>query len=293
MSIQKLDIWNNWHRGMSVAFKDGDPVTDGYITLRADEQAGCGCGGHDCGGDCGCGGHDHDSDDCGGCGSHDHSHGGDCGCGGHEGDECGCGGHDSDECGGCGCGGHEHGHRGCGCGEGHGDGEQEEGVTVLHDALINMLYFAAFRAHCGVRVSGLGEDFEISADGLATLSAEIDLLSHVFGFKTGQISLEQFAREISGQTVYYSTLAGEDDDGDSVFFACTSGDGVDFYPVFLTEAHLREFFKAYNRSEYLIMQNSFAEFLSVLDSSEQLKELGAVVEPMLSCAVGFPPGLRV
>ncbi len=268
MSIQKLDIWNNWHRGMSVAFKDGDPVADGYITLRADEQAGCGCGGHDCGGDCGCGGHD--SEECGGCG-HDHGHGGDCGCGGHD-----------------------HGRHGCGCDEGHeDDGEQEEGVTVLHDALINMLYFAAFRAHCGVRVSGLGADFEISADGLATLSPEIDLLSHVFGYKTGQISLEQFAREISNQTVYYSTLAGEDDDGEPAFFACTSGDGVDFYPVFLTESHLKEFFEAYNRSEYVIMQNSFAEFLSVLDSNEQLKKLGAVVEPMLSCAIGFPPGLRV
>lgn len=265
MSLQQLNIWNNWHRGMSLEFNGDDPVSDGYITLRAEEQKGCGCGGHDHGDDCGCG------DSC-GCGGHDHSDGE---------HECGSGGD-------CGCGGHDHGDGDCDCGC-----SEDNGDTVLHDALINMLYFAAFRAHCGIHVTGLGEDFEISANDLAAISSDIDYLSHVFGYKTGQISLEYFAKEISERTVYYSTLAGEDDKGETVFFACTAGDEIDLYPVFLTEAHLREFFEAYNRPQYVIMQNSFAEFLSILDSNEQLKSLGAVIEPMLSCAVGFPPGLRV
>ncbi len=277
MSIQKLDIWNNWHRGMTLAFRDGNPVADGYITLCADEQAGRGCGGHGGSGhECGCGGH---GDDGCGCGGHDHSGGGGCDCGSDE--SCGCGD-------GCDCGGHDDDGHECGCG-----GHEDDGDSALHDTLINMLYFAAFRAHCGVHVSGLGDDFSVSADELASVSDDIDYLSHVFGYKTNQLSLDQFIRELSERTVYYSTLAGENGEGEPVFFSCTSGGDVDFYPVFLTEAHLREFFEAYNRPQYVIMQNSFAEFLSVLDSNEQLQKMGAVIEPMLGCAVGLPPGIRV
>ncbi len=250
MSVQRLDIWNNWHRDMSLALGDGNPVVDGYISITAAPQESCGCGGHDHGDGCGCGGHDH-GDGCGGCGGHDHDHG----------DSCGC-------------------------------GDDEDG-SVLRDALINMLYFAAFRASCGVHVSGLGDDFSLNAQELSTISSEIDFLSFVFGYKTGQLGAEQFAKEISGQTVYYSTLAGENDAGEPSLFACTSGGDTDFYPVFLTEAHLRDFFEACRRPAYAVMQGSFAEFLAMLGSDETLQKLGTVIEPFQSCAVGLPPGTRV
>lgn len=238
-NVHKLDIWNNWHLEMSLIIKNGNPVADGFISVYANGDTDCGCGGHDYGGhDCGCYDHGHDGHDC------------DCGCHGH-------------------------------------------GAAVQNDVLINMLYFAVFRARCGVRISGLGEGFEVSADDLKSLENAIGQLSNIFGYKTGQISLEQFALEIKQQTVYYSTLAGENDNGEPVFFACASGkDDTGYYPVFLTEAHLREFFELYHRAGYVILQNTFGNFLSMLDSNEQLKELGAVIEPLYDCNVSIPPGIR-
>ncbi len=185
----------------------------------------------------------------------------------------------------CGCEDHEH----CGCGHAH------DGYGIQNDAFINMLYFAAVRAKAGVRVFGLGdEDFAVSFDELKTIGTPIDQLSTLFGYKTGQISLEQFAQEFKDQTVYYSTLAGEDDRGETKMFACASGDdAAPFYPVFLTGEHLREFFEQYQRTGYVILENTLGQFLSLLDSNDQLKAFGAVIEPLYSCNVAFPPGFRV
>jgi hypothetical protein len=192
----------------------------------------------------------------------------------------------------CGCDHHDHG---CGCDHHDHHAGAPGGCAVRSDALVNMLYYAVFRAHCGVKLYDAdGSCLEVGADELKTLSAAIDALSTVFGLKTGQLSLEQFAREFAGQTIYYSTLVGEDVDRKPAFYACAPGaDDVDYYPVFLTEAHLREFFERYRRPAYDVMQNSLARFLSLLDANEHLKKLGAVIEPLHSCSVGFPPGFRV
>jgi hypothetical protein len=254
MNAQQLDLWNAWHRPMSLILQNGRPVTDGFIHIcpqepqpvadGQDHTHGCGCG-HDHDHDCDCGGHDHDCD--------------------------------------------------CGCVDDHNNSSLPDGCAIQTDVLVNMLYFAIFRAHCGVRLYGAeGDILEISADELKTLSAAVDQLSTVFGLKTGQLSLEQFAQEFANQTVYYSTLVGETDDGQPAFFACALGDdGIRYYPVFLTEEHLRAFMDAHHRSAYVILQNSLPHFLSLLDANENLKELGAVIEPLYSCSVGFPPGFRV
>jgi hypothetical protein len=250
VSIEKLDIWSQWHLPMSLIIKDGNPIIEGFVHIYKYD-------GEDTAGGCGCG--------------HEHH---DCGYEGHEHHDCGC---------------HDHDHHECGC-------DHDDGYIVQNDALVNMLYFAAFRAESGVRIFGLGDgDIELSADELAGMRTAVDQLGSIFGYKTGQISLEQFAQEFKDQTVYYSTLAGETADGKPAFFACSSDgeDAVQYYPVFLTEAHLREFMISCHRPAYVIMQNSLSGLLSMLDANEYTKALGAVIEPIYSCSVSFPPGLRV
>jgi len=206
---------------------------------------------------------------------------------------CGCG-HHHDAHNDCSC--HDHGADGCGGSHSHRHGAEGGGdYAVQKDALVNMLYYAVFRGKAGVKAFGLeGGDIELSADELAEMAPAIDQLSTVFGYKTGQIGLDEFAREFKDQTVYYSTLVGETGDGRPGFFACTSGeDAVQYYPVFLTEAHLREFMDSHRRPAYTILQNSLARFLSLLDANEYTKMLGAVIEPMYSFSVSFPPCFRV
>lgn len=183
---------------------------------------------------------------------------------------------------------------GPGCGHHHHEA-MPEGCAVQTDALVNMLYFAVFRQRCGVRLyDSDGGILEFNAEELKPLSGAIDQLSTIFGLKTGQLSLVQFAHEFRDQTVYYSTLVGDGPGGEPAFYACTQGDdGIEYYPVFLTEANLRTFMDQHNRPAYTVMCNTLSRFLSLLDANSYLKELGVVIEPLMSCSVGFPPGLRV
>ncbi len=177
----------------------------------------------------------------------------------------------------------------------HG-GPPEKGNYILqNDSLINMLYFAAIRAKVGIKVFGLNDkDIEVSADELKGMETVIDQLDTIFAYKTNRIGLEEFARAFKNQTLYYSTLVGDTDNGRQAFFACsTEGDKNRYYPVFLTEGHLGEFFTKYHRSAHMILQDNLEHFLSVLDSNNMVEQLGVVIEPLYDCNVSIPPLFRI
>ncbi len=168
-------------------------------------------------------------------------------------------------------------------------------VSIQRDYFINMLYYATARAKVGMKILGLEhEAVFISFDRLKELILAINQLSAILAFKTKAISIERFAQEMKGQTVYYSTPLGDDDQGKPKLFLYSSQDSeTAFFPVFLTEDHMRAFFEQERRAGYMILTDTLQHFLSTLDANEKLRELGVVIEPLNSCYVAIPPLLRV
>ncbi|NMC55905.1 MAG: hypothetical protein GYA50_01610 [Eubacteriaceae bacterium] len=227
MSIKKLDIWNQWHKIMSLVIKEGNPIIDNYIYL------------------------------------------------------------------------YEHGDDGLPAEmimkiyDNHGGSMEEGKYKLQNDCLINMLYFAAVRNNAGIKVFAVGNEFEVTAEELQSMKANIDQLDTIAGYKTENFTLEQFAKDFKDHTIYHSTLVGDKKNGDSAFFALTDNNKVVYYPVFLTLEHVKEFFEQQDRGGYMIIQNNLKDFLSMLDSNEHLNKLGVVIEPLYNFAVGIPPKFRI
>jgi hypothetical protein len=124
-------------------------------------------------------------------------------------------------------------------------GEETGTVSKQRDYFINMLYYAAVRAKTGMRILGLKhEAVAVSLDEIKEMTSAINQLSAILAYKTKAFSIEQFAREMKAETVYYSTPLGDDDQGKPKLFLCSSQDSeIAFFPVFLTEDHMRAFFQ--------------------------------------------------
>jgi hypothetical protein len=174
-------------------------------------------------------------------------------------------------------------------------GKNMGAVSIQRVYFINMLYYAAARAQVGMKILGLEhEAVFISFDKLEELIPAINQLSAILAYKTKAILIERFAREMKDETVYYSTPLGDDDQGKPKLFLCSSQDSETvFFPVFLTEDHMRAFFEQEHRAGYMILKDTLQHFLSTLDANEKLRELGVVIEPLNSCYVAIPPLLRV
>jgi hypothetical protein len=227
--MQKINIWDNWARHMSVIFRDENPLIDGFVYLYAgwEEEL-----------------------------SEDLTlkiyvqHG----------------------------------------------GTPEEGNYQIHnDYLINSLFFAAIKEKAGVKIFGL-DDEAITLDvlELSEMETEIAQLGTIFALKTKQTGLEEFGQEFKNQTVYYSTLVGENSEGKKKFFACSAEGGrFLYYPVFLKEEHLKEFCEKNGRASYPGLYESLQNFLKLLDGNEKLQELGVAIEPFYGCSVSIPPLFRI
>ena len=166
---------------------------------------------------------------------------------------------------------------------------------IHNDYLINILYLAAVENKYGIKIFGLtNDDLDISAEDLQGIKASIKQLKTIFEYKTGNIDLEQLANELKDHSVYFSTLAGNNKKGNEVIYALTTeNEKILHYPVFLTQDHLTEFFTRWHREGYVILSDSFQNFLSVLDTNQHIKKLGVVIEPYNSCDVMIPPLLRI
>jgi hypothetical protein len=174
-------------------------------------------------------------------------------------------------------------------------GRYSEEYSFKRDCFINILYFAVTRAQVCIEILGLSQGhIVVSFDELKELTKAIDQLSAIYAYKSKIISLEQFAQEMKTQTVYFSTPLGDDEQGNRKLFLCSSqGSKTSFFPVFLTEEHMRTFFSQQKRSGYMILSDTLQHFLSTLDANKMLQELGVVIEPLNACNAAIPPLLRI
>lgn len=174
-------------------------------------------------------------------------------------------------------------------------GKYSEEYSSQRDCFINILYFAAMRAQVSIEILGLSQgNIVVCFEELTAMSNAINQLSAIFAYKSKIISLEQFAQEMKTQTVYFSTPFGDDDQGNQKIFLCSSpGSKTAFFPVFLTEDHMRSFFNQKSRSGYMILSDTLQHFLSSLDANKMLRELAVVIEPLNTCNAAIPPRFRI
>ena len=174
-------------------------------------------------------------------------------------------------------------------------GRYSEEYSIKRDCFINILYFAAMRSQVSMEILGLGnENIVVSIEELREMTNVIDQLSTIYAYKSKIITLEQLAQEMKTQTVYFSTPLGDDDQGNRKLFLCSpQGSKTSYFPVFLTEDHMRAFYNQQKRSGYMILSDNLQHFLLSLDANKMLQELGVVIEPLNACNTAIPPLLRI
>ena len=101
-------------------------------------------------------------------------------------------------------------------------------------------------------------------------------------YDQGKLSADDFIREFGKVQVYYSTAYGDFDDGRTGLFLLPGPNGTGYYPVFSSEKYMKEFFEKSKRSRYMILENTFSSFLSIVkktnDGGAPVK-MGAVIDP--------------
>jgi hypothetical protein len=159
---------------------------------------------------------------------------------------------------------------------------QEGGFEIHKDFLINMLYFAAFRANAGVKAFFKGKNVTVGYDELRENSDTINQLSAMTAYRFGGLKYEEFFEDFKDQKVYSSTPFGEDADGNPQAYLLGSGeDDGSYYPAFLSLGHIQEFFEDAGREDYIVWESTFGEFTeTVRNTFKGLPQPDLVIEPM-------------
>ena len=91
-------------------------------------------------------------------------------------------------------------------------------------------------------------------------------------------SIQTFVDRKRDLLLYYSTPAGNNDEGKQMLFLMTDPAGAVYLPAFTSEEACRDFFKAIGRSDFVGLKNTLENLLDTLDTNEMLKELGILID---------------
>lgn len=109
-------------------------------------------------------------------------------------------------------------------------------------------------------------------------SASIELLDK---HDKGEINDEVFLKGFGKSQVVYSTPFGDHKDGGKRLFLLPGPDHTGYFPVFSSEARLKEFYEKVGRVRYAYMKGSFA---SVLETTKKVNadapvKMGIIIDP--------------
>lgn len=91
-------------------------------------------------------------------------------------------------------------------------------------------------------------------------------------------TIQTFVDKEKNLTLYYSTPAGDNDEGKQMLYLMTDPAGAVYLPTFTSEEACREFFKSIGRTNFVGLQNTLENLLDTLDTNEMLKELGVLID---------------
>ncbi len=91
-------------------------------------------------------------------------------------------------------------------------------------------------------------------------------------------SIQSFVNENRELTVYYSTPAGENEEGKQMLYLMTDNAGAVYLPVFTEQKECEDFFIRIGRRNFVGLQNSLKNLLDTLDTNEMLEELGVLID---------------
>jgi hypothetical protein len=112
-------------------------------------------------------------------------------------------------------------------------------------------------------------------------------------FNNGEINIQEFVDTMKDHKLYYSTPLGEDKEGNTRLYILLNNEtGHKYLPAFLSQESCSQFYNELGRNGFLIIKGNLGNFLSVLDSSNELAEYGVVIEPSSPNTMGIPPGIR-
>lgn len=110
----------------------------------------------------------------------------------------------------------------------------------------------------------------------------------------GNIDIQTFVDRMKDCPLYYSTPLGDDQEGKPHLYILSShASEYGYYPAFLSQEHCMQFFTSVGRNGFMIIEGDLKSFLSSLDSSPPLAELGAVIEPNGPDEMTIPQGVRI
>ncbi|MGV0788387.1 hypothetical protein ABQF33_15880 [Mycolicibacterium sp. XJ2] len=89
--------------------------------------------------------------------------------------------------------------------------------------------------------------------------------------------------------VYYSTPFGDTTDGKQRLFLLER-EGVRYMPVFRSVESMKEFYGRMNRAAYMVLEGDVQTLMDSNRSTELMRDVGLVIEPLSDNPVIIPPG---
>lgn len=119
------------------------------------------------------------------------------------------------------------------------------------------------------------------------------LEADVSKLKAGKMTMQEFIDAHAEIPLYYSTPAGEDQNGTMRLWVLSTRDSqTSYYPAFRSEEGCRRFFTASGREAFLIIAGTLRGALDSLDVAPPLQTLGLVIDPDSASPLEIAPGLR-
>lgn len=111
--------------------------------------------------------------------------------------------------------------------------------------------------------------------------------------KSDKISLQDFVNMNASQPLYYSTPAGENQEGKMTLWLIHNEKlNMSFYPAFLSEELCRETLSSAGRKNFIIIKGTLESVLSSLDINPVLEKSGLVIQGE-DGNFAIPPQIRV
>lgn len=108
-----------------------------------------------------------------------------------------------------------------------------------------------------------------------------------------KISLQDFINKNASHPLYYSTPAGENQEGKMTLWLIYNEKlNMSFYPTFLSKELCYRSLSSAGRKDFIIIEGTLESALSSLDTSPILEEVGLMIEDE-NGQLAIPPQIRV